>query len=90
MELRVGQILLGLETADTVSCVLGEIYNKDPILMGESDRDQVYRIFAHCGPLNQDSFPGWDLLPGFPEASGHPWDKTPQETPIIELAQKWK
>ncbi len=72
------------------SCVLGEMYNKDPIFMGESDRDQLYKIFSQCGPLNSDTLPGWDSLPGFPEAKGHPWDKTPQEVSILEMSQKWK
>ncbi len=71
-----------------ISCVLGEIYNRDPILMGDSDRDQLYKVFSQCGPLNSGTFPDWDLLPGFPEAKGHPWDKTPMGTPIIEMAQK--
>ena len=72
------------------SCILGEIYNRDPILMGESDRDQLFQIFSHCGPLNSDTFPGWDSLPGFPEAKGHAWDMTPQKKSTIELSQKWE
>ena len=75
---------------DCDSCVLGEMFNKDPILAGESDRDQLYRIFSRCGPLNQDTFPGWDSLPGFPDARGYAWDKTPQDTPLVEMAQRFQ
>ncbi|WVR04002.1 hypothetical protein IAU60_001001 [Kwoniella sp. DSM 27419] len=73
----------------SLGCVLGEMYHKQPILAGESDRDQLYQIFARLGPLNQETFPGWDRLPGFPEREGHPWDSTPMELPIAECASRW-
>ncbi|EIW69050.1 hypothetical protein TREMEDRAFT_14479, partial [Tremella mesenterica DSM 1558] len=63
----------------SMGCCLGEMYLRNPILQGESDRDQLYRICARCGPLNQSTFPGWDRLPGFPDSQGHPWDRTPAE-----------
>nr|XP_019050164.1 CMGC/CDK protein kinase [Kwoniella bestiolae CBS 10118]OCF29094.1 CMGC/CDK protein kinase [Kwoniella bestiolae CBS 10118] len=73
----------------SLGCVLGEMYFRHPILSGDSDRDQLYQIFSRCGPLNQDSFPGWDRLPGFPDAEGHPWDRTIVDGTLLESAPKW-
>ncbi|WVQ94722.1 hypothetical protein IAU59_001802 [Kwoniella sp. CBS 9459] len=73
----------------SLGCVLGEMYHRHPILAGESDRDQLYQIFSRCGPLNQETFPGWDRLPGFPDSQGHPWDRTQMEMPILECTQRW-
>ncbi|OCF58122.1 CMGC/CDK/CDK9 protein kinase [Kwoniella mangroviensis CBS 10435] len=73
----------------SLGCVLGEMYFRHPILAGDSDRDQLYQIFSRCGPLSQDSFPGWDRLPGFPEAVGHPWERTPVDTTLFDSAPKW-
>lgn len=57
---------------------------RQPVLCGESDRDQLYKIAQRCGPLDEESFPGWQDLPGFPDAAGHPWDKTPQTQSLFE------
>ncbi|KAK8861385.1 hypothetical protein IAR55_002204 [Kwoniella newhampshirensis] len=73
----------------SLGCVLGEMYLHQPILAGESDRDQLYQIFSKCGPLNEETLPGWDKLPGFPDAQGHPWNRTPLDMPLLECAQKW-
>ncbi len=32
----------------------------------------TFKIFAHCGPLNQDTFPGWMRCQVF-RLEGHPW-----------------
>ncbi|RXK41377.1 CMGC/CDK protein kinase [Tremella mesenterica] len=73
----------------SMGCCLGEMYLRNPILQGESDRDQLYRICARCGPLNQSTFPGWDRLPGFPDSQGHPWDRTPAEMSVLASSKKW-
>ena len=70
-------------------CVLGEMYLKNPILQGDSDRDQLRMICAKCGPLCQASYPDWDKLPGFPDAEGHPWEQTPQDVPLLEVSKIW-
>lgn len=74
----------------SLGCVLGEMYFRAPILAGDSDRDQLSKIFQRCGPLNQETFPGWDALPGFPDAKGHPWDRISSDKPLLELAQAWQ
>ncbi|OCF42389.1 CMGC/CDK protein kinase [Kwoniella heveanensis CBS 569] len=73
----------------SLGCVLGEMYHRHPILAGDSDRDQLSVIFSRCGPLSQETFPGWDRLPGFPDSYGFPWDKTPTDVPVLECAQRW-
>ncbi|KAK4683509.1 hypothetical protein P7C73_g6741, partial [Tremellales sp. Uapishka_1] len=70
-------------------CVLGELYHRLPILPGESDRDQLSKIFSKCGPLTPQSFPGWESLPGFPDAKGFPWHETPASTSMLDSAHKW-
>ncbi|WVO17997.1 hypothetical protein L204_105695 [Cryptococcus depauperatus] len=74
----------------SVGCVLGEMYYKRPILPGAHDRGQLSLIIGKCGPLNQETWPGWDQLPGFPEAPGFAWDKTPRQRNILEDAKMWQ
>ncbi|KAL7419620.1 serine/threonine protein kinase, CMGC, CDC2/CDK subfamily [Cryptotrichosporon argae] len=74
----------------SVGCILGEMYHRQPIFAGDSDRDQLCKIFARVGPPSKQSFPGWDALPGFPDAKGFPWNDTAIETPLGELAHAWQ
>ncbi|KAK9321992.1 kinase-like domain-containing protein [Lipomyces orientalis] len=46
-----------------VGCIFGEMYKHKPILAGNSDLDQIRRIFQLCGSPNQETMPGWDRLP---------------------------
>ncbi|KAK9495173.1 kinase-like domain-containing protein [Lipomyces doorenjongii] len=46
-----------------VGCILGEMYRHKPILAGNSDLDQIRRIFQLCGSPTQETMPGWDRLP---------------------------
>ncbi|KAK9239353.1 kinase-like domain-containing protein [Lipomyces kononenkoae] len=46
-----------------VGCIFGEMYRHKPILAGNSDLDQLRRIFQLCGSPTQESMPGWDRLP---------------------------
>lgn len=71
-------------------CVLGEMYNRLPILQGETDRDQLFKIFGRLGRPTEDNFPGWRSLPGFPESKGYPWDKVPEDQPLLQVTRKWK
>ncbi|KIR96464.1 CMGC/CDK protein kinase [Cryptococcus deuterogattii 2001/935-1] len=73
----------------SIGCVLGEMYLRKPILPGGGDREQLSMIFAKCGPLNEETWPGWQDLPGFPEAHGFAWDKTPRDTSILEESKSW-
>ncbi|KAI3602859.1 cmgc cdk cdk9 protein kinase [Moniliophthora roreri] len=47
-----------------IGCILGEMFNRRPILPGNSDIDQLERIWQLCGTPNQHSWPNFDQLPG--------------------------
>ncbi|KII91253.1 hypothetical protein PLICRDRAFT_105189 [Plicaturopsis crispa FD-325 SS-3] len=47
-----------------IGCVLGEMFFRKPILPGQSDLDQLEKIWQLCGTPNQHSWPNYDALPG--------------------------
>ncbi|KAG6899860.1 hypothetical protein C0993_006204 [Termitomyces sp. T159_Od127] len=47
-----------------IGCVLGEMFNRRPILPGNSDLDQLEKIWQLCGTPNQHTWPNFDALPG--------------------------
>ncbi|KAL7267220.1 serine/threonine protein kinase, CMGC, CDC2/CDK subfamily [Rhizina undulata] len=47
-----------------VGCVFAEMYHGKPILQGNSDMDQIVKIFQLCGSPNEKNMPEWDRLPG--------------------------
>ncbi|KAJ4468845.1 kinase-like domain-containing protein [Lentinula aciculospora] len=47
-----------------IGCVFGEMFNRRPILPGNSDIDQLDRIWGLCGTPNQHTWPNYDKLPG--------------------------
>ncbi|KZT68342.1 Pkinase-domain-containing protein [Daedalea quercina L-15889] len=47
-----------------IGCVLGEMFWRRPILPGGSDIDQLEKIWQLCGTPNEQTWPGWDQLPG--------------------------
>ncbi|KDQ60137.1 hypothetical protein JAAARDRAFT_152682 [Jaapia argillacea MUCL 33604] len=47
-----------------IGCVLGEMFSRKPILPGNSDLDQLEKIWLLCGTPNQQSWPNYDQLPG--------------------------
>jgi serine/threonine-protein kinase BUR1 len=56
-------LTLGFATA-IHSCVLAEMFTRRPILPGNSDLDQVEKIWQLCGTPNQHTWPNFDALPG--------------------------
>lgn len=46
------------------SCVFAEMYKGKPILQGNSDMDQLMKIFQLCGSPNDKNMPGFEKLPG--------------------------
>ncbi|KIK70229.1 hypothetical protein GYMLUDRAFT_34719 [Collybiopsis luxurians FD-317 M1] len=48
-----------------IGCVFGEMFNRRPILPGNSDLDQLDKIWNLCGTPNQHTWPNYDKLPGF-------------------------
>jgi serine/threonine-protein kinase BUR1 len=57
---RVGQAVAHY----SLSCVLGEMFTRRPILPGTSDLDQLEKIWYLCGTPTQHSWPHYDALPG--------------------------
>ncbi|GLB39077.1 putative pkinase-domain-containing protein [Lyophyllum shimeji] len=47
-----------------IGCVLGEMFSRQPILPGNSDLDQLEKIWQLCGTPNQHTWPNYDALPG--------------------------
>ncbi|KAF9457143.1 kinase-like domain-containing protein [Collybia nuda] len=47
-----------------IGCVLGEMFSRRPILPGNSDLDQLEKIWQLCGTPNQHTWPNYDALPG--------------------------
>ncbi|KAG5643702.1 hypothetical protein DXG03_009751 [Asterophora parasitica] len=47
-----------------IGCVLGEMFSRRPILPGNSDLDQLEKIWGLCGTPNQHNWPNFDALPG--------------------------
>lgn len=45
-------------------CVFGEMFKRKPILAGQSDLHQAQIIFELVGSPNEQTMPGWSLLPG--------------------------
>lgn len=64
------------------------MFSTFPILCGESDRDQLHKIVSRCGPLDEETFPGWSELPGFIDEPGYPWNNIPSEKSILVEANK--
>ncbi|KAJ7598676.1 Pkinase-domain-containing protein [Mycena floridula] len=47
-----------------IGCVFGEMFFRRPILPGNSDIDQLDKIWSLCGSPNQHTWPHFDMLPG--------------------------
>lgn len=50
-----------------IGCVFGEMLSGGPILQGNSDQDQLDKIFQRCGSPTEENMPGWSSLPGLEE-----------------------
>ena len=46
-----------------VGCVIGEMFLRHPVFTGASDLDQLAKIVQMCGPINEESMPGWSEMP---------------------------
>ena len=66
---RPPELLLGLKAYGRpidmwgVGCVIGEMFFRHPVFTGSSDLDQLAKIVHMCGPINDDSMPGWSDMP---------------------------
>ena len=50
-----------------VGCIFGEMLTKRPILQGNTDQEQLQKIWELCGLPTKESFPEWDEHGGCPD-----------------------
>ncbi|KAK4883458.1 hypothetical protein RN001_006777 [Aquatica leii] len=68
---RAPELLLGSRVYCTaidiwsIGCILAEMITKQPIFPGDSEIDQLYKIFKLLGTPNEDIWPGVSRLPDF-------------------------
>ena len=68
---RAPEVLLGQKQYSlgvdiwSVGCVLNEIIEKTPLFMGDSEIDQIFKIFSLQGTPNNITWPGVTELPDF-------------------------
>ena len=41
-------------------CIFAEMFQRKPVLPGQSDADQLTKIFSLCGHPTEGNFPGWN------------------------------
>merc|ERR1712051_49405 len=67
---------------------MGEMVTKRPLFPGDSEIDQIYKIFRQLGTPTEDVWPGvtqiQDWNPAFPK-----WYKTAFHKTVIENVDSW-
>lgn len=48
-----------------IGCIFLELFTKEPLFPGNSEIDQLFRIFQVCGTPNEATWPGVSKLPDF-------------------------
>eukprot|EP01113_Clastostelium_recurvatum_P030689 TRINITY_DN3750_c0_g1_i1.p1 TRINITY_DN3750_c0_g1~~TRINITY_DN3750_c0_g1_i1.p1 ORF type:complete len:300 (+),score=6.40 TRINITY_DN3750_c0_g1_i1:182-1081(+) len=82
---RAPEILLGSRTYSTpvdiwsVGCIFAELVTKRPLFPGDSEIDELFRIFRTLGTPSEETWPGVtslpDYKPTFPQWSAQPLQK---------------
>jgi len=68
---RAPELMLGLNYYSTdldmgsVGCIVAELYLKRPLFVGDSEIDQLYKIFRVYGTPNEETLPGYKTFPDF-------------------------
>jgi len=62
----------------SVGCVFGELMKRVPLFPGESEIDQLSKIFSTMGTPTDKDWPGMSSLPSYTEFD--PWPPTPLES----------
>lgn len=66
---RAPELLLGAEQYDravdlwSIGCIFGELLNKEPLLQGKNEVDELSKIFELCGIPTEEIWPGFKRLP---------------------------
>ena len=97
---RAPEILMGAKQYSTpvdiwsVGCIFAEMITKDPLFAGDSEIDQLYRIFSILGTPTEEVWPGvskmQDFSPMFPKWIRRPLSSIVQNLPPegIDLLEK--
>jgi cell division cycle 2-like protein len=86
---RAPELLLGATEYDTavdiwsLGCIFGELLNKDPILRGANEVEQLSKIFRVCGLPTDKSWPEFWRLPNA-KSLKVPRDREPRPSPMRE------
>ena len=49
----------------SIGCIIAEVFLKSPIFMGDSEIDQLFRIFKVLGTPTEETLPGYSTFPDF-------------------------
>ncbi|EON64846.1 CMGC/CDK protein kinase [Coniosporium apollinis CBS 100218] len=66
---RAPELLLGADKYDraidmwSLGCIFGELLNKEPLLQGKNEVDELSKIFELCGIPTEETWPGFKRLP---------------------------
>ena len=81
---RAPEILLGVRHYSTpvdvwsIGCIMAEMINHAPLFPGDSEIDELFKIFRLLGTPTPETWPDIDQLPdyqeGFPKWSAKPWE----------------
>lgn len=58
------QYSLGVDTW-AIGCILYELYEKRPLFIGDSEIDQIFKIFQFWGTPTEEDWPGITQIPEF-------------------------
>ncbi|KAF8031510.1 hypothetical protein BT93_D0662 [Corymbia citriodora subsp. variegata] len=87
---RAPEILLGSRHYSTpvdvwsVGCIFAEMVNRRPLFPGDSEIDELFKIFRIMGTPNEDSWPGVTSLPDF-KSTFPKWAPQELETVMLNL-----
>jgi len=92
---RAPEILLGSKAYSTpvdmwsIGCIFGELLSKRPLFPGDSEIDELFRVFRSLGTPNEEVWPGVtrlpDYKPNFPLWKSQPIDKLVPEADSLAL-----
>jgi cyclin-dependent kinase len=74
---RAPEVLLGSKLYSTtvdiwsIGCIFGEMVLKQAVFPGDSEIDQLFRVFRILGTPNEEMWPGVSQLPDYKETFPH-------------------
>jgi len=87
---RAPEVLLGSATYCTpldmwsVGCILAEIFTTKPLFRGDSEVDQLFRIFRTLGTPTEEQWPGVSGMPDYKETFPA-WKKYILHTHVVDM-----